>query len=237
MTRWRVLGRTVLAWMLTASVAHADVRINVNGGRISVVAEGATLAEIFTEWARSGATAFVHLDRLAPVPVSLTVEGTEIEALETLLKDARGYVATHRRDAAAGQSRFSRVVIMEDPGRRVAALEPPTAIVPPVPDVVATPLAPPPSTPRLVPDAPLAPPLAAPDPAAATPPRRAFSLVPRAIARRPAARAPEEAPAVAAPAEAAAPSHLPSAPAGLASPVPGLVVAPPAAKARPAPGR
>jgi hypothetical protein len=228
----RVLTLALAVMTLTASAATADVRVVIGDGRVVVVAEEATVAEILAEWARVGQTRFVNLDRIASGRVTLDLDVSEPEALEVLLKDAAGYVATQRTQLEAALSLFARVVIM--PGANtVTATDPATApaFEDPAHQVRA----------RDLPAS--APPVAAPAPTAvdAAPAARrpVFSAIPRRQTRRPPSAQPAQ-PAAPEPVETppavATPSHLPSAPADIASPVPGVVVQPPAAKPRPRPG-
>jgi hypothetical protein len=126
--RLRLLGTVVAAAAFVASPAHADVRVSMANGRVTVVATDATPRQILEEWARIGQTRIVNADRLIGPPMSLELQDVpEAQALDTLLRSASGYVAAPRADDLPNASQFDRIFILatSSPARPAAA--PPAA--------------------------------------------------------------------------------------------------------------
>ncbi len=109
---WAVLAAVLLAGA-GRSLAAEDLQLRIDGGRVTLIASGATLADILAEWSRVGDTRFVGADALDGGPLTLhLVDVAEARALGLLLEAAQGYVAAPRRAAAPGTSRYDRVTIL-----------------------------------------------------------------------------------------------------------------------------
>jgi hypothetical protein len=105
----------LLASLLVAATASAEVQISIQNGRVSLKAKDATLRQIMQEWARVGQTKIVNLERIPGGPIqSLELTNvTEAEALDILLRTVSGYIAAPRvTPAAANASQFDRIVVM-----------------------------------------------------------------------------------------------------------------------------
>src|SRR5438045_7361667 len=104
----------LLASVLVASTASADVQLSIQDGRVTLKAKDATLRQIMQEWARVGQTKVVNVERIPGGPMTLELNNvTESEALETLLRTLSGYIAAPRVAAAANNvSKFDRIVVM-----------------------------------------------------------------------------------------------------------------------------
>jgi len=103
----------VAALLLAGSTAHAEVRVTLHDGLVTVVAKDATVRQILTEWARVGNTTIVNVERIAGGPI--TVELTDVPeelALDVLLRSVSGYMAAPRPILASNLSRFDRVVVL-----------------------------------------------------------------------------------------------------------------------------
>jgi hypothetical protein len=87
--------------------------ISFNAGKVTIVAENVTLAEILAEWARKGGSRIVNAERLPGTPVMLTEfkDQPEADVLRTLLREAPGYGAA-MRTAGAGASTVQTVYIL-----------------------------------------------------------------------------------------------------------------------------
>lgn len=85
--------------------------ISFNSGRVTIVAEGVTLSEIFQEWARKGGTRIINAHQLPATRMFLTEfkDQPEAEVLRTLLREAPGYGAAMRTEAPDGAS-FAQTV-------------------------------------------------------------------------------------------------------------------------------
>ncbi len=102
--------------------AAGGLQLSIAGGRVTLIAAGAPLAEVLAEWSRVGRTRFVGADRLRGEPLTLhLVDVPEARALRLLLQAAQGYVAAPRRSPAPGASRYDRVTILAAGGGAAAA--------------------------------------------------------------------------------------------------------------------
>ena len=133
--------------LLAASVAFAaaapasvqaqqpGVRVTFTDGRVSVIAENATVLDILREWSRVGGSTFVRAEQIPSTErLTLRLENvTETRALEVLLRSAAGYMAGPRKPA--GLSTIGTVVIM--PVSIAASVPQGPAAMQPIPDVTA----------------------------------------------------------------------------------------------------
>lgn len=109
---WAVLA-AVLVSGAGRSLAAEDLQLRIDGGRVTLIAAGATLADVIAEWSRVGDTRFVGADALEGGPLTLhLVDVAEARALGLLLEAAQGYVAAPRAATAPGTSRYDRVTIL-----------------------------------------------------------------------------------------------------------------------------
>ena len=88
--------------------------ISFNAGRVTIVAENVTLAEILGEWSRKGGSRIVNAEQLRGTPVMLTEfkDQPEADVLRTLLREAPGYGAAMRTATPAGASTVQTVFIL-----------------------------------------------------------------------------------------------------------------------------
>ena len=90
-----------------------EVRMAIDGGRVTLSATEAPLADVLAEWSRVGGTRFVGAETLGRETVTLRlVDADEADAIRLLLRSAAGYVAAPRRAGAAGAARYDRVTIL-----------------------------------------------------------------------------------------------------------------------------
>ncbi|HEX6323027.1 MAG TPA: hypothetical protein VFZ36_04825 [Vicinamibacterales bacterium] len=112
--------------------AAGDVRVTFAGGRVTVVADNATIVEILREWERVGGSRFVNAEKIpATDRVTLRLENElETQAIEVLLRSAAGYAVAPRPAGSTAASSVGNVLIM--PVSRVAsyAQAPPAAPTP-----------------------------------------------------------------------------------------------------------
>jgi hypothetical protein len=123
---------------LGARSASAEVSVTMNGGRVTVTAKNATVAQILAEWAKVGQTKIVNAERVPGGPVTLELKDVpEAEALEVLLRSAGGYVLAPRRMETANASRYDRILILPQsapspaPRPQVATVSQPRPFTPP----------------------------------------------------------------------------------------------------------
>lgn len=88
--------------------------ISFSNGRVTIVAENVTLADIFAEWSRKGGSRIVNAERLPGAPLMLTEfkDQPEADVLRTLLREAPGYGAAMRTEPPAGGSTVQTVFIL-----------------------------------------------------------------------------------------------------------------------------
>jgi len=82
-------------------------------GLVTLVANGATLREILTEWSRQGGSTFVNSERLSGGPQTLQYEHqSETVVMSSILRQAAGFVLGPRREGTRGASSFEVVYIL-----------------------------------------------------------------------------------------------------------------------------
>lgn len=122
-----------LALVPVAAQAPAERKLQVafdRQGHVTVVAENVTIPEILGEWARQGGTVMVNAERLPRVPVSrYFVNRPEQEVIESLLRQAAGYIVAPRRAGTVGASRFEVVQILPTSTTTSTYVSPPTSAV------------------------------------------------------------------------------------------------------------
>lgn len=101
----------------TALHGAPTVRLTFREGRVWLTASGATAAQILAEWSRVGGTQIVNGDRIAGPPLKLELNDVpEVEALEIVLRNAGGYIATGRPSGpsagAPSPSSVARITIL-----------------------------------------------------------------------------------------------------------------------------
>ena len=120
--------------------------ISFNAGRVTIVAENVTLAEIFREWSRKGGSTIINAEGLPGSPVMLTEfkDQPEADVIRTLLREAPGYGAA-MRSATEGASTVQTVWIL---ARRTTTATTNTANTAPTTNQVQSPS--PVANPRLI---------------------------------------------------------------------------------------
>jgi hypothetical protein len=110
-----------------AAPAHAQVRLSIANGRVTLFAQNVTVKEILAEWARVGQTTIVNAEKLAGPPVTIELDNVpEAQALDSVLRSAAGYVMAPRAPGAPGASVYDRILIL-------ASSRPPAVVATPPP--------------------------------------------------------------------------------------------------------
>lgn len=126
----KMLLRSALAAALLialAAPAHAQLRLSIANGRVTLFAQNVTVREILAEWARVGQTKIVNAEKLSGPPVTMELDNVpEAQALDTVLRSAAGYVMAPRAAGAPGASVYDRILIL-------ASSRPPAVIATPPP--------------------------------------------------------------------------------------------------------
>jgi hypothetical protein len=120
LTRLLAVG-TIAAWFgihalpIAAQAAPSRLQLTLDANGVHLVASQVTVREILAEWARQCGCYVVNADRLpgGPLPVPIQFDGVpQAKVLESLLRQASGYVLTPRRPGSAGPSDFETIYIL-----------------------------------------------------------------------------------------------------------------------------
>jgi hypothetical protein len=107
-----LLVAAVMAW-LAVPAAHADIQFSIHDGRVVLIANNATIADIMAEWAKVGRIKIVNADKLPRDVVTLELRDVnERQALDILLRTTSGFIAALRELDDPTASRFDRIVVM-----------------------------------------------------------------------------------------------------------------------------
>jgi len=123
----RTICLVFLAALIASPASAAELRLEISGGFVTLVATDTPLRQILAEWARVGGTRIVNGERVAGPPVTIQLQGVpEQEALAVLLRSAAGYLAAPRRAGSAGASVYESVMILATSTPPAAAAAPAT---------------------------------------------------------------------------------------------------------------
>src|SRR5688572_29647405 len=106
-----------LAALFTALAvpAHAQqtVKLQFDGGLVTLSAQNAPVRTILAEWAKLGGATIINGDRVAGPPVTLELAGvSERQALDIVLRSVAGYIVAPRPAGSTGASAFDRIMIL-----------------------------------------------------------------------------------------------------------------------------
>jgi hypothetical protein len=102
-----------LAALVAGPASAGELRLEISGGLVTLVATDTPLRQILAEWERVGGTRIVNAERVAGPPMTIQLPGVpEQEALAVLLRSAAGYLAAPRRAGGAGASVYESVLIL-----------------------------------------------------------------------------------------------------------------------------
>jgi len=98
---------------ITVVSAAETVQLANAGGRVTLIARGATLQQIFAEWARVGGTRIDNAETIPATTVDLNfTDATEDEALQVLLRGMNFVLVERPQDAQPpAASRIARIVV------------------------------------------------------------------------------------------------------------------------------
>jgi hypothetical protein len=122
---------------VATAASAGDLKMSLQNGRVTIMADNVPLRQILQEWARLGQTTILNIDKVNGPAVSLQLVDTpEKDALDIILRSASGYIAAPRPLAVANASIYDRITIMATsraPAAVAAAAPPPTFQRPPQP--------------------------------------------------------------------------------------------------------
>jgi hypothetical protein len=125
-----------LAYGVPTAAMAGDLKMSIQNGRVTIMADNVPLRQILQEWARLGQTKILNADKLNGPAVTLQLVDTpEKDALDIILRSASGYIAAPRPVAVADASIYDRITIMATsrPPAVTSAAPPPTFQRPPQP--------------------------------------------------------------------------------------------------------
>ena len=124
-------------WLVPSAVSAGELKISMQNGRVTLIADAVPLRQILQEWARVGQTKIVNGDKLfGPALTLQLIDTPEKDALDILLRSASGYIAAPRPVAVANAAFYDRVTIMASsraPAATASNMMPPTFQRPPQP--------------------------------------------------------------------------------------------------------
>jgi hypothetical protein len=93
--------------------AAGELKLTMQNGRVTIVADNVPLRQILQEWARVGKTQIVNGDKIPGPNITLQlIDASERDALDVLLRSASGYIAAPRPVPMANAAIYDRVTIM-----------------------------------------------------------------------------------------------------------------------------
>src|SRR5688572_29102940 len=117
--------------------AAGELKLTMQNGRVTIVADNVPLRQILQEWARVGQTKIVNAEKMMGPNVSLQlIDAPDKDALDVLLRSASGYIAAPRPVQLANAAIYDRVTIMPTsraPAATASSMAPPTFQRPPQP--------------------------------------------------------------------------------------------------------
>jgi hypothetical protein len=132
-----VAGVAVGLSIPAAPAAAGELKLSMQNGRVTILADNVSVRQILQEWARVGQTKIVNADKMIGPNISLQLVDTpEKEALDIVLRSASGYIAAPRPVPMANAAIYDRVTIMPTsraPAATATNMAPPTFQRPPQP--------------------------------------------------------------------------------------------------------
>jgi hypothetical protein len=102
-----------LAAGLSVPASAGELKLTMQDGRVTIIADNVPLRQILQEWARVGQTKIVNADKMTGPAITLQlVNAPERDALDILLRSASGYIAAPRPVPVANAAFYDRVTIM-----------------------------------------------------------------------------------------------------------------------------
>jgi hypothetical protein len=102
-----------LAFGISGPAAAGELKLTMQDGRVTIIADNVPLRQILQEWARVGQTKIVNAEKMSgPAITQQLVNASERDALDILLRSASGYIAAPRPVPVANAAFYDRVTIM-----------------------------------------------------------------------------------------------------------------------------
>lgn len=102
-----------LAVGLSTPATAGDLKLSMQNGRVTLIADNVSVRQILQEWARIGQAQIVNGDRVSGPTLTLQlVDVPEKDALDILLRSAAGYIAAPRPAVVANAAFYDRITIL-----------------------------------------------------------------------------------------------------------------------------
>ena len=102
-----------LAFGVAGPASAGELKLTMQDGRVTIIADNVPLRQILQEWARVGQAKIVNADKMSGPAISLQlIDAPERDALDILLRSASGYIAAPRPVPVANMAYYDRVTIM-----------------------------------------------------------------------------------------------------------------------------
>jgi hypothetical protein len=111
--RVAVVATTLVLLACTPCAFATEVALQIHDGRVTLDARDASLVEILAEWSRVAQTTIVGAEKIVGPPVTIQMADVpESAALDIILRQCAGYVASTWPKGSAGASIFQRILIL-----------------------------------------------------------------------------------------------------------------------------
>jgi hypothetical protein len=111
MLRCAVLA--AMACGLSVPASAQELKLTMQDGRVTLIANNVPLRQIMLEWGRIGQAKVINADKLLGANLTLQiVNQPERDVLDILLRSAAGYIAAPRPTVVANAAVYDRVTIM-----------------------------------------------------------------------------------------------------------------------------
>jgi hypothetical protein len=136
-----IVGSAVLVGLLGLPAAAQTPPVRTlrltfhSDGNVTLTAANVTVREILAEWARQCGCYIVNWDKLAGAPLPMPVEYAQqpqAKVLESLLRQAAGFVLTPKRAGSTSVSNYETIYILATSSPVAGAYVPPAAAAIPV---------------------------------------------------------------------------------------------------------
>src|SRR3982751_1223916 len=122
-TLLRCVFLAALAAAVSIPASAGELKLTMQDGRVTLIADNVPVRQILQEWARVGQTKIVNAERLSGPNVTLQLVNTpERDALDILLRSANGYIAAPRPAPMANAATYDRITIF------VSTVRPPAQV-------------------------------------------------------------------------------------------------------------
>ena len=102
-----------LAVGVSTPAMAGDLKLSMQNGRVTLIADNVPVRQILQEWARIGQAQIVNADRVSGPTLTLQlVDVPEKDALDILLRSAAGYIAAPRPAVVANAAYYDRITIL-----------------------------------------------------------------------------------------------------------------------------